>query len=184
MLKDIKGHFWSSPAEKRAGTEAMKVKTQRKFPIQPEYRRSRGRESVLYRGGFRANCARKGPLILKAPPIKNSAHIWTSTYLQSWPLKCAQPIKPKSRPKQEGFAPDTYNKKCAPESGPTLQLDVPAPRLSQIALCAGKKEVIDPLNLRNSRSVKLRQGLTKCRDRHRQARSIICVSFLAITSSL
>ena len=86
-------------------------------------------------------------------------------------------------PKQEGFAPGAYNKKYGPESSLTLQLDVPAPRLPQIALCAGKKEVIDPLNLRNLRSVKLRQRLTKCRDRHRRARPIICVPFWAVMSS-
>ncbi len=44
--------------------------------------------------------------------------------------------------------------------------------------------VIDPLDLRNLRNVNLRKGLTKCRDRHGQARPIICVPFQAITSSL
>ena len=104
--------------------------------------------------------------------------------VQSWPLKCAQPIKPKITPKQEGFAPGAYSKKCAPDSGPTLQLDVPAPGLPQITLCAGKKEVITPLNLRKLRSVIYRQRLTKCRDRDRRARPIICVPFWAIMSSL
>ncbi len=44
--------------------------------------------------------------------------------IQTWPLKCAQPIHPKITPKQEGFAPGAHNKKNAPDSGPTLQLDV------------------------------------------------------------
>ena len=77
-----------------------------------------------------------------------------------------------------------YNKKIAPDSGPTLQLDVGAPQSTTYAKCAGIKEVIDPLHLRNLRNVKLRQGLTKCRDRHGQARPIICVPFWAITRSL
>ena len=47
-----------------------------------------------------------------------------------------------------------------------------------------KEEVIDSLHLRNLRSVKLRQGLAKCRDRHRRARPIICAPLWFITSSL
>ncbi len=31
-------------------------------------------------------------------------------HIQSWPLKCAQPIKPKITPKKEEFAPGAYNK--------------------------------------------------------------------------
>ncbi len=30
--------------------------------------------------------------------------------VQSWPLKCAQPIKPKITPKKEEFAPSVYDK--------------------------------------------------------------------------
>ena len=45
-------------------------------------------------------------------------------------------------------------------------------------------EAIYTLDLRNLRHIKLRQGLTKCRDRHGRAWPIICVPFWAITSSL
>ena len=38
-------------------------------------------------------------------------------------------------------------------------------------------------NLCNLRHVKLHKGVTKCRDRHRQAQPIICVPFWAITRS-
>ena len=47
-----------------------------------------------------------------------------------------------------------------------------------------KQKEIDPLDLHNLRSVKLPQGLTESRDRHGQARPIICVPFWALMSSL
>ncbi len=77
-----------------------------------------------------------------------------------------------------------YNKKFAPDSGLTLQLDVPALRRQALRQTPPKKELIDPLDLRNLRIVKLRPGLTKCRNRHKRAWPIICASFWAITSSL
>ncbi len=58
------------------------------------------------------------------------------------------------------------------------------PHQPQIALCAGKEEMIDSIHLRKLRSVKLRHGFAKYRDRHRRARPIICVPFWAVTSSL
>ena len=120
-----------------------------------------------------------------ATPRDERGKIFCSTYtVQSWPLKCAQPIKPKITPKQERLAPGAFNKKNCARLWPYLRLNVAAPGLPQIALYAGKKKVIDPPNLRNLRSVKLRQGLTKCRDRHRQAWPKICAPFWAITSSL
>ncbi len=82
------------------------------------------------------------------------------------------------------FAADANNKKCAPDSGPTLQLDVVALRRHAPRHAPPKKEEIDPLDLQNLRIVSLRQGLTKCRDRHRRARPIICVTFWAAISSL
>ncbi len=105
-------------------------------------------------------------------------------HVQSWPLKCAQPIKPKITPKKEIFAPSTYKIKCATDSGHTLQLDVPTQRHQALRQAPAKKEVTDPLDLRNLRNVKLRQGLIKCRDRHRRARPIICGPFWAVMSSL
>ncbi len=72
---------------------------------------------------------------------------------------------------------------CARLFWPYLTLGVTALRRNA-PLQPPEWEAIYTLDLRNLRHIKLRKGLTKCRDRRGQARPIICVLFWAITGSL
>ena len=64
-----------------------------------------------------------------------------------------------------------------PGHGPTLFFDVAALLCGASLQALSEPPVIDPLDLRNLRNINSCTGLTKCRDRHGQARPIICVSF-------
>ncbi len=82
------------------------------------------------------------------------------------------------------FLRPAHIKKCVPDSVSTLQLNVANAPPRTTPGGTPEWEVTYTLDLRNLRHVNLRKGVTKCRDRHRRARPIICVSFWAVMSSL